>query len=338
MSRLQLSLGVIGLGYWGPNLARNISACPRTSLAWLCDRDAERVERLKSLYPAASAAINPEELMASDVEAVAIATPVHTHFTLAKGCLEAGKHVLLSKPMTATVAEAEVLRDLANERGLTLMVDHTFNYTSAVKRIKELVSAGELGDLLYWDSVRVNLGLFQHDVNVLWDLAPHDVSIMDYVVDEPAYSVSATGVAHYDDNLEDVAYMTLRFNNKFIAHFHLNWIAPVKVRQTLIGGHKKMVVYDDMQASEKVRIYDKGVDIDTSREGVYKTLVQYRMGDMFAPHLANQEALAVEIEHFVDVVCGGACPISGADAGVRVITILEAAQKSIEMKGQEVVL
>lgn len=338
MTTDQLSMGVIGLGYWGPNLARNISACRRTSLAWLCDRDPERVERFKSLYPAASAATDPKELMASDVEAVAIATPVDTHFTLARGCLEAGKHVLLSKPMTATVAEAEALRDLAKERGLTLMVDHTFNYTSAVTRIKELVSAGELGDLLYWDSVRVNLGLFQHDVNVLWDLAPHDVSIMDYVVDEPAYSVSATGVAHYDSNLENVAYMTLRFNNKFIAHFHLNWLAPVKVRQTLIGGDKKMVVYDDMQPSEKVRIYDKGVDIDTSREGVYKTLVQYRMGDMFAPHLANQEALAVEIEHFVDVVRDGAAPISGADAGVRVVSILEAAQKSIELKGQEVVL
>ena len=197
----------------GPNLARNISACRRTSLQWLCDHDPERVERFKSLYPAASASTDPAELISSEVEAVAIATPVDTHFTLAKACLEAGKHVLLSKPMTATVAEAEALRDLANERGLTLMVDHTFNYTSAVTRIKELVSAGELGDLLYWDSVRVNLGLFQHDVNVLWDLAPHDVSIMDYVVGQPAYSVSATGVAHYDSKLEDVAYMTLRFDN-----------------------------------------------------------------------------------------------------------------------------
>jgi predicted dehydrogenase len=277
-------------------------------------------------------------LLASDVEAVAIATPVDTHFELAKACLEAGKHVLLAKPMTSTVAEAQALRDLASAEGLTLMVDHTFNYTSAVTRIKELVSSGELGELLYWDSVRVNLGLFQHDVNVLWDLAPHDVSIMDFVVDEPAYSVSATGVAHYDDNLEDVAYMTLRFGSKFIAHFHLNWLAPVKVRQTLIGGDKKMVVYDDMQASEKVRIYDKGIDIDTAREGVYKTLVQYRMGDMFAPHLANQEALAVEMEHFVDVIRDGATPIAGADAGVRVVAILEAAQKSIEMKGQEVIL
>lgn len=334
-----LKMAVVGLGYWGPNLARNISSCSATDLCYLCDCDANRLNKIGALYPAAKRTQGLVEILKDDtIKAVAIATPVDTHFELAKACLERGKHVLLEKPMTRTVSEAEILMELAEKNGVVLMVDHTFNYTSGVKKMKQIVSSGVLGDILYWDSVRINLGLFQHDVNVIWDLAPHDLSIMDYVVDARPVSVQAVGLAHYSDKIEDIAYMTLRFNQGMIAHFHFNWLAPVKIRMTLIGGSKKMIVYNDMEPSEKLKVYDKGVEAASSRDATYKTLVQYRIGDMYAPQLENIEALNVEIDHFADVVRNKTKPISGADAGLRVVALLEAAQKSIEQGGEEIAL
>lgn len=333
-----LKISVIGLGYWGPNLVRNISSSDVSILSSICDLNEEQLNKVGAQYPSAKKTSNIDDILNSDVDAVAIATPVNTHYKLAKMCLEAGKHVLLEKPMTRTIQESEELLALASSKGLTLMVDHTFNYTSAVTKIKEVVSKTEIGDLLYWDSVRVNLGLFQHDVNVIWDLAPHDLSIIDYVVGKEPVSVNAKGIAHYDSGIEDIAYLTLNYDDSFIAHFHFNWLSPVKVRQTLIGGKNKMIVYDDMESSEKIKIYDKGVDLSKSKEGLYNSLVQYRLGDMYCPQLPNSEALSLEIKHFYDVVRNGTTPISGGDSGLRVVKILEAAQKSIDNNGGEVSL
>ncbi|MCR4293543.1 MAG: Gfo/Idh/MocA family oxidoreductase [Candidatus Kuenenia sp.] len=334
-----LRMAVVGLGYWGPNLARNISSCNETDLFYLCDSNPARLKKIGAMYPAAKLTQSLTEIINDDeVEAVAIATPVDTHFELARACIERKKHVLLEKPMTRTVSEAEILIELAEKHGVVLMVDHTFNYTSGVKKIKEIVSSGALGDILYWDSVRINLGLFQHDVNVVWDLAPHDLSIMDYVIDARPVSVQTVGLAHYSDKIENIAYMTLRFDRGMIAHFHFNWLAPVKIRTTLIGGSKKMIVYNDMEPSEKLKVYDKGVDVAASKDGVYKALVQYRTGDMYAPQLENVEALNVEIEHLADVVRNKVRPVSGADSGLRVVRMLEAAQKSIEQGGKEILL
>lgn len=335
----KVGMAVVGLGYWGPNLARNISSSRKTQLLWLCDMDKKRLDQISAGYPAAKATEKLEEVLRDDnVEAVAIATPVDTHYRLAEACLSSGRHVLLEKPMTRTTAEAEALIELAEKKNCKLMVDHTFNYTSAVQKIKSLVASGGLGDLLYWDSVRVNLGLFQHDVNVVWDLAPHDLAVMDYVMDEKPVSVQAVGIAHYADRIENIAYVTLRFARNIIAHFHLNWLSPVKIRTTLIGGSRKMIVFDDMLTSEKIKIYDKGVDIADSRDGVYKTLVQYRSGDMYAPTLENVEALKVEIDHFADVVRGEQSSIADGLAGLRVVRLLEAAQESIEKSGREIAL
>lgn len=335
----QLGIAVLGLGYWGPNLARNVAASKSCRLAGLCDQDEVRLTSVGAGYPGVLQTTDLDALLElSDVEAIAIATPVDSHYELARRCLEKGRHVLLEKPMTRSVSEAEALIKLADEKGLTLMVDHTFNYTGAVTKLKEVVASKTLGDILYWDSVRINLGLFQHDVNVVWDLAPHDLSIMDYVLDESPTSVQVIGVAHYSDKLESIAYINLKFASGAIAHFHVNWLAPVKVRTTLIGGTKKMIVFDDMETVEKLKIYDKGVEVSKEKEGIYKSMVQYRMGDMFAPHIENVEALSKEIEHFAQVVWGNEQPISGSDAGLRVVKILEAAEKSIKNSGIEIPL
>lgn len=335
----RLGVAVLGLGYWGPNLARNVASSKECCLKGLCDKDVDRLSLVGAAYPSARQTAKLEDILCDpEVEAVAIATPVDSHYDLARKCLEAGRHVLVEKPMTRKVSEAEELVRLATEKGLTLMVDHTFNYTGAVTKLKEIIAAGSLGDILYWDSVRVNLGLFQHDVNVVWDLAPHDLSIMDYVLGIKPISVQVTGVAHYSDGLENMAYLTLRFATGAIAHFHVNWLAPVKIRTTLIGGTKKMIVFDDMETVEKIKIYDKGVDVIREREGIYKTLVQYRMGDMFAPHIENVEALSKEVAHFARVVRGEEKPLSGGDAGLRVVRILDAAEKSIRNSGKEVFL
>lgn len=329
-----ISIGVIGYGYWGPNWVRNLAELPDVRLAAVCDLRPERLALVSARYPTVHVTTDVHELLHSPrVDAVVIATPVASHFALAMLALRAGKHVLLEKPLTTTSAEAEALIEEAARRGLTLMVDHTFVYTGAVRKMKELIDAGRLGEIFYYDSVRVNLGLFQHDVNVLWDLAVHDLSIMDYLLDAQAVAVSATGTAHIN-GLEDMAYLTCFFPGKLIAHLHVNWLAPVKVRRTLIGGAQQMVVYDDLEPSEKVKVYNRGVDTTAGPEGVYQMLVGYRTGDMWAPQLDMTEALRGEAAHFVECVATGRRPLTDGEAGLRVVQILEAASRSLRQRGQ----
>jgi predicted dehydrogenase len=265
-----------------------------------------------------------------------VCTPVDTHFKIAKAALEAGKHVLIEKPMTSSSAEAEELINLAEQKNLKIFVDHTFLFTGAVRKIKEVVSNGDLGDMYYFDSVRVNLGLFQHDVNVLWDLAPHDISIMHYIIDKNPTAVVATGADHTGSGLENVAYLTVYFPGNIIAHFHTNWLSPVKIRHTLIAGSKKMIVWDDNEPSEKVRIYDKGIEVVKTADDVYNMLIQYRTGDMYCPKIPNLEALALEVDHVVDCIDGKDQPVADGQAGAMVTRILEAAQESIKNRGKEI--
>lgn len=328
-----MRIGIIGYGYWGPNLARNFAEMDGVELAWCADRRAERLALARRRFPWIQVAEDADAIFGDDsIDAVVIATPVGTHHALARRALERGKHVLIEKPIARTVAEAEELCSLAEEKGLTLMVDHTFIYTGAVRKMKEIVDVGELGSLHYLDSVRVNLGLFQHDVDVLWDLAPHDLAILAHLIHEPPRYVSATGADHTGSGLVDVAYMTVQFDNQFLAHFHLNWLSPVKIRQMLIGGSRRMLVYNDMEPSEKVRVYDRGVHV-TTRDGIYQTLIDYRTGDMWAPKLELREALFAEAEHFVECVRLKKLPQSGAQAGLQVVRLLEAAGRSLASGG-----
>jgi predicted dehydrogenase len=333
-----VKIGIIGYGYWGPNLARNFAEMEGVTLAWCADRRAERLALARRRFPWIQVAEDADAVFGDDsVEAVVIATPVGTHHALVRQALERGKHVLIEKPITRTVAEAEDLCALAEKKGLTLMVDHTFIYTGAVRKMKEIVDVGELGGLHYLDSVRVNLGLFQHDVNVLWDLAPHDLAILAYLIHEPPRYVSATGADHTGSGLVDVAYMTVQFDNQFLAHFHVNWLSPVKIRQMLIGGSRRMLVYNDMEPSEKVRVYDRGVNV-TTRDGIYQTLIDYRTGDMWAPKLELREALSAEAEHFVECVRFKKIPQSGATAGLQVVRMLAAAGRSLASGGGRVAI
>ncbi|MGB3092204.1 MAG: Gfo/Idh/MocA family oxidoreductase, partial [Candidatus Zixiibacteriota bacterium] len=273
----------------------------------------------------------------SGVDAVVISTPVSAHFPLAQEALEAGKNVLLEKPMTSTVEQSEKLVELAAKKKKTLMVDHTFLYTGAVRKMKELVQSGELGDLYYFDSVRVNLGLFQHDVNVIWDLAPHDFSIMDFLLQKDPEMVSAVGMCHLGD-LENIAYVTVQYPGNLLGHLHVNWLAPVKVRTTLIGGTRKMIVYDDNEPSEKIKIYDKGVSYSDKKEDVYQMLVQYRSGDMLAPKLEPTEALRLVSKEFTDSISENRKPLTDGVAGLRVVKLLESANQSIKQKGKVIKL
>ena len=334
-----LGVGVIGCGYWGPNLVRNFAALPDARVVAASDLRQERLDGLKGQYPTLRTTTDYREILADPaIDAVAIATPVRTHFALALQALQHGKHVLVEKPLAAAVEEAECLVEEAATRGLVLMVDHTFLYTGAVRKIKELIDGGQLGRLYYYDSVRVNLGLFQHDVNVLWDLAVHDLAIMDYLLGMQPRSVAATAVAHVPGQPEDIAYLTCTFDGGLIAHFHVNWLAPVKVRRALIGGDQRMVVYDDLEPSEKVKVYDCGITLDGMREGPYQMLVGYRTGDVWAPRVSLNEALHVEARHFLDCIRHGQAPLSDGQAGLRVMRILEAAARSLATGGQVVQL
>lgn len=329
-----IRVAIIGFGYWGPNLARNFRECPATSVAVIADASAARRADAERRFPGIPVVATAEEALAMPgVDAVAIATPVATHFALSMAALKAGKHVMVEKPMTATVAEGEALVAEAQARGLTLMVDHTFVYTPAVRRIRQLIEAGEVGDIYYYDSVRINLGLFQHDVNVLWDLAVHDLSIMDYVLGQIPASVSATGMSHVPGKPEDVAYLTMFFEGSLLAHVHASWLAPVKVRRTLIGGSRRMIVFDDLEASEKIKVYDRGISVDASPENRYQVLVGYRTGDMWAPHLPVEEALQREVAHFAECITTGATPLTDGHAGLRVVRVLEAATASLGERG-----
>jgi predicted dehydrogenase len=326
-----IRLGVIGHGYWGPNVVRNFSAQPDCVVAAVCDKNPATLTRVSTHYPAARATSDPRDVMKSpDIDAVAIVTPVSTHYELAKQALLHGKHVFVEKPMTATSAQAEELVELADRKNLQVMVDHTFLFTGAVRKIKELVDDGVLGPLYYYDSTRVNLGLFQHDVNVIWDLGPHDVSIVDHLIGLEPEMVVATGGAHLN-GLADMAYITLYFPNGIVAHINVNWLSPVKVRTTLIGGQRKMLVWNDLEPAEKIKVYDKGVDV-ASEEGRYRLLVSYRSGDMWAPRVDEGEALQREARYFLDNIASGTRPFNDARAGLRIVKILEAADESLKRR------
>ncbi len=327
-----MNIGVVGFGYWGPNLVRNFLSTPSVDGVVCYDCSEKRLQVAKQRFPSIETVGRYEDLLdRDDVQAIAIATPVSQHFPLGMKALQAGKHLLLEKPMAESSAQCKQLVDLAARRKLVLMVDHTFIYTGAVRKIKELISEGRLGEILYFDSVRVNLGLFQHDTNVVWDLAPHDLSIMDYLIGLDPIGVSAIGAKHFNDT-EDLAFITVRYQHELLAHFHVNWMSPVKVRKILIGGSKLMVVYDDMEPSEKVKIYDKGVDIK-ERESIYKVLVQYRTGDMWAPKIELGEALTLLCSEFVDAILSGKRPTTDGWSGMKIVRILEAAQQSLRAGG-----
>jgi predicted dehydrogenase len=327
-----VNFGVIGYGYWGPNVVRNLTTLEGSQVITIADLDAAARQRAQRAHPAIHVTSDPLEVVGSTkIDAVAVISPVWTHYELAKAALLNGKHVFVEKPFTIKSAQGEELIEIAAKRNLKIMVDHTFLFTGAVRKISQLIDEGSLGKLYYYDSTRVNLGLLQHDVNVLWDLAPHDLSIMDYLIKETPEAVVATGEKHLND-YEDVAYMTLYFPGKTIAHINVNWLSPVKVRMTLIGGEKRMVVWNDLVADEKVRVYDRGVKT-TSQEGVYKLLVNYRSGDMYARRLEQVEALQVELKYFVDCIATGKEPFNDGHAGLRVVKMLEAAAESLRHRG-----
>ncbi len=330
-----LKIGVIGYGYWGPNVVRNFSAIEGVRVVSVCDKDRKALERAKKAYPHLKVSTDYREITAAkDIDIVAIVTPVFTHFRLAKEALKNGKHIFVEKPFASSSGEAEALIILAEKKNLKVMVDHTFLFTGAVRKIKELIEGNILGKLYYYDSSRINLGLFQHDVNVIWDLAPHDLAIMDYVIKEKPAAISAIGASHFPGKPENIAYIVAHFRNNIIAHFNVNWLSPVKVRTTLIGGEKKMLVWDDLETDERIKIYDKGVKIK-DREGVYKLLVEYRSGDMHSPRIDHTEALKLETEYFVNCVLNNRKPaINDARAGLRVVKMLEAADKSLKNKGE----
>lgn len=332
-----MRIGVIGYGYWGPNVVRNFAELAESEVTVVSDHRPERLAQARRRYPGIRVTTDALDLIADPaVDAVAIVTPVAFHFDLASAALRAGKHVLVEKPIASNTDEASRLIDEAARRRLVLMVDHTFVYTGAVQKMRELVVGGELGDIHYYDSVRINLGLFQHDVDVLWDLAVHDLSIMDFILTQQPVAVSATGLAHVPARPKNIAYMTMFFDGPTIAHVHASWLAPVKVRRTLLGGSRRMIVFDDLEASEKIKVYDRGISVDPSPENVYQMLVGYRTGDMWAPKLALTEALQVEAAHFVDCVARGARPQSDGESGLRVVRLLEAASASMQQHGRPV--
>jgi predicted dehydrogenase len=329
---------VVGCGYWGPNVIRNLSAHKRSDLRAICDLDADRVAEIQRRYPAARGVTRFDDILRDpEIDAVAICTPVHTHHELASAALEAGKHVLVEKPLTHSAASAEALVRLAEARGRVLMVDHTFVYNGAVEKIKAIIDSGTIGEVLYFDSVRISLGLFQSDLNVVWDLAAHDVSIMNYLFDRDPLWVSAVGSTHFGA-LENLAYVTMKFEGSLIAHLHINWLAPVKLRSTLIGGSKQMIVYDDLAPSEKIRVYDKGVTLNGGETDRARALIDYRVGDMHAPYIDKSEPLERVCSDFLEACLKGTMPRSDGRAGLRVVRVLEAAQESIKQDGNRVFL
>ncbi len=332
-----IRVGVIGYGYWGPNIVRNLQGLDSTRVEMVCDSSPKAIARVHKAYPGLRTTQDSRELLRSpEIDAVAVITPVWTHYELAKEALENGKHVFIEKPFTSNSDQAKELIDLAARKGLTIMVDHTFLFTGAVRKIRQLVESGSLGELYYYDSLRVNLGLFQHDVSVIWDLAPHDLSIMDHLIKADPEAVVATGERHLN-GVEDVAFMTIYFPRNVIAHINVNWLSPVKIRTTLIGGQKKMLVWNDLVADEKIRVYDKGVNI-ASGEGIRNMLVSYRTGDMWAPQVEQLEALHVELNYFTDCVIKGETPFNDGHAGLRVVQMLEAAEESLQKRGELVQL
>jgi predicted dehydrogenase len=337
-----IGIAVVGYGYWGPNLVRNFWETPGAQLVSVCDLRTERLSGVQSRYPAVEITANFDEILRDPrIDAVAIATPVSSHFELAMRALQSGKHVFVEKPIAATAEQAQRLVDEAERRRLVLAVDHTFVHTGAVRKMRQLVDDG-LGQVYYYDSVRVNLGLFQHDVSVIWDLAVHDLSIMDYVLPAKPVAVSATGMSHVAGEPENIAYLNLFFENNLIAHIHVNWLAPVKIRRTLVGGSSKMIVYDDLEPSEKIKVYDKGITVNGNGNGhgngngdkKYQMMVGYRTGDMWAPQLDMKEALGIELREFISCIENRKTPTADGHAGLRVVRILESATRSLAQRGQ----
>ena len=332
-----LRVGVIGYGYWGPNIVRNVTSLEKCQLVAVCDQNPAALKRASRLYPGVQMTSNASEVLTSpDIDVIAVVTPVWTHFELAKTALENGKHVFVEKPFTSTSEQAEQLIELAAKKNLQIMVDHTFLFSGAVRKIRELVDNKTLGSLYYFDSTRVNLGLFQHDVSVVWDLAPHDLSIMDFILREKAEAVVATGAKHVND-LADMAFITVYFPGNLIAHVNVNWLSPVKVRMTLIGGKEKMLVWNDLEPDEKIKVYDKGVDINNG-QGVYDLLVSYRSGDVWAPKVEQTEALKLELGYFIDCILKNESPVNDGAAGLRVVRLLEAAEQSLNSRGRAITL
>lgn len=334
---MKVRIGVVGYGYWGPNLVRNFVASQGAEVLACCDRDPARLAAASVTHPLLRTTLEYADLLDDPcIDAIVIATPLSSHYDLARAALDAGKHVLVEKPLAQSTVQCLDLERRAREHGLVLLVDHTFLYTGAVRKIKALMDAGDLGDIYYYDSVRINLGLFQHDSNVIWDLAPHDLSIMSYLLGTTPHHVSAVGASHVDEQIENIAYLTMLYPRRLLAHLHVNWLAPAKVRRTIIGGSKRMVVYDDMEMSEKVKVYDSGVqlgsDVDHA-DHIYRTMVEYRTGDMYAPKLDKTEALAVECADFINCIREGTLPISNALLGAQTVSVIEAADRSLRAGG-----
>ena len=330
-------VGIIGYGYWGPNLLRNFTACPHTEVLAVCDASPARRAAVSRAYPGLATVASVNELLELPIDAAAVATPVSTHFPITMQCLEAGKDVLVEKPLAGTVREAQALTDRAAKLGRVLMVDHTYLFSNAVRRMKQLVDSGELGDLHYVDSVRINLGLFQNDVNVIWDLAPHDLSIVEYLLGVPARSISAWGCAHADPGIEDIAYVNVDYGDRLMANFHVNWLSPVKVRQMIFAGSKKSLIFNELNPSEPLKVYDRGIEISETDE-TQRLRVGYRTGDMWSPHIEPGEALQAVVSHFAECIRERIEPLSDGRVGVRVVRLLEAATRSIRAQGGRLVL
>jgi predicted dehydrogenase len=332
-----IRLAVIGYGYWGPNIVRNFQNTEGVTVSTICDLNPRSLTRAKKSHPTIEVTTDcPAVLSSPEIDAVAVITPVATHYPLAKQALENGKHVFIEKPFTQSTSTAQELVDLAAKKDLKIMVDHTFLFTAAVRKIKELIDSDVLGDLYYYDSMRVNLGLFQSDVNVVWDLAPHDLSIMQYLLKKKPQAVTANGASHINGK-EDLAFITVYFPDNVIAHFNVNWLSPVKVRTTLIGGEKKMLVWNDLEVDEKIKIYDKGIT-RSSGEGVYDLLVSYRMGDIWSPKIDQVEALKLGAQYFIDCIRKNETPFTDGVSGLEVVKLLEAADTSLRNKGSVVYL
>jgi predicted dehydrogenase len=335
----KISVGVIGCGYWGPNLIRNFAACPLTNLVAICDADPQRLEKVGNNYSHVKLVPSIDALLQLNLDAVAIATPVSTHYPIAARCLEAGLHVLVEKPLADAVEHAEALVELAAIHQRVLMVDHTYLFGGAIRRIKQLVENDELGELYYIDGIRINLGLFQRDVNVIWDLAPHDLSVMDFVLGTDARSISAWGGSHADPMIEDIAYVNLDFDGTLMANFHVNWLSPVKVRQLILAGKRKSLVFNELNATEPIKIYDRGIELDIQGGDAKRRLqVGYRTGDMWSPHIESREALQTMVTHFADCILNAAPCESDGQMGLRVVRYLEAATRSIRAQGGRIVL
>lgn len=327
-----MKVGIIGLGYWGPNLVRNFLAHPDVQKVYACDTREDRLQAISHKFPSVILSKDCEETICGETDLIIIATPVATHYPLAKKALENNKNIWVEKPFTASVSEAEELIEIAEKRNLKIFVDHTFIYNGAVIKMKELIDKQELGEILYFDSERINLGLFQKDVNVIWDLAPHDLSIMSYLIPKKVKAISSNGIANFNGK-ENIAHISIYFEDNCFAHFHVNWVSPVKIRRMIVGGDKKMLVYDDMENFEKIKVYDSGIEIKTT-EKIHEALVQYRIGDMYSPKVNQTEALALGAKECIDAIKQNRQPLTSGYDGLQVVKLLEASDKSLKAMGQ----